>query len=64
MYGWIFRHLPGPLWVRILTSVVMVAAVVAALFQVGFPWLSDVMEINDPTIGALRPSNGTRAPGY
>lgn len=62
MYGWIFRHLPGPLWVRILSSVVIVAAVIAALFQVGFPWLSDVMEINDPTIGALDLRREVQAP--
>lgn len=28
MYGWLFRHLPGPLWARILLIVVLVAALV------------------------------------
>ncbi|WP_026533094.1 hypothetical protein [Arthrobacter sp. H41] len=52
MYGWIFRQLPGPLWARILTSVLMIAVVVAVLFQVIFPWLSATMDLANPTIGA------------
>ena len=24
MYGWIFRHLPGPLWVRIITAILLI----------------------------------------
>ncbi|MBG6184961.1 hypothetical protein IWX65_002939 [Arthrobacter sp. CAN_A214] len=52
MYGWIFRQLPGPLWIRILTSVLMIAAVVAVLFQVVFPWFSDTIDLANPTIGA------------
>ena len=28
MYAWIFRHLPGPLWVRILLAILLILAVV------------------------------------
>jgi hypothetical protein len=38
MYAWIWRHLPGPLAVRSLLAVVLVAAVVLLLFTTVFPW--------------------------
>ena len=31
MYAWLFRHLPGPLWMRILLTVLVLAAIVAAV---------------------------------
>ena len=39
MYAWIWRHLPGTLWVRILWVLVISALVVFVLFQYVFPWL-------------------------
>ena len=41
MYAWIFRHLPGPLWVRILLAILLILAVVLALMQWVFPWLAE-----------------------
>lgn len=41
MYAWIFRSLPGPLWVRILLSIVLVLGVVWLLMQYAFPWLAE-----------------------
>lgn len=38
MYGWIWNHLPGPTPVRVLLTLAVVAAVVALLFTVVFPW--------------------------
>jgi len=38
MYGWIFRHLPGPTWVQVVEALVLVVVVVFALFQWVFPW--------------------------
>ena len=38
MYAWIWRHLPGPVPVRLVTALVMVAAVVLLLFTTVFPW--------------------------
>ena len=38
MYGWIWRHLPGPWPVQALQAVVLVAAVVLLLFTTVFPW--------------------------
>jgi hypothetical protein len=39
MYVWIWRHLPGPIAVRIVESLVLFLLVVALLFFVIFPWL-------------------------
>jgi hypothetical protein len=52
MYAWIFRHLPGPLWARILTSVVLVAAAVVLMVQFLFPWMSEFTSLTDSTIGS------------
>lgn len=41
MYGWIFRHLPGPLPLRIVFAVALIAAVVMLLFTVVFPWVQE-----------------------
>lgn len=40
MYAWIFTHLPGPLWVRLILSAALVAGVVVLLMEVVFPWVA------------------------
>ncbi|NSC22755.1 hypothetical protein FM076_16895 [Streptomyces albus subsp. chlorinus] len=63
MYGWIWRHLPGNVWVRILISTVLVVGVVFLLFQYVFPWAEPMLPFNDVTVdGAAAPAAGT-APG-
>lgn len=52
MYGWIFRNLPGPLWFRIITSVLLIAAAVLVLMNYVFPWLSQYNPLTDSTIGS------------
>ena len=37
MYGWIWRHLPGPTGVRALIALVLVVGVLALLMLVAFP---------------------------
>ena len=37
MYGWIWRHLPGPTGLRALMALLLVAGVVALLLLVVFP---------------------------
>ena len=49
MYAWIWRHLPGPLAVRIGTAVILVAGVVALLMFVIFPWLEPLLPFNNVT---------------
>ena len=38
MYAWIWQHLPGALWTRILWALVIFGVVVFVLFQYVFPW--------------------------
>jgi hypothetical protein len=51
MFGWLFRQLPGPLWVRILLSAVILAGALFMLVDVVFPWLADVTDLTDATVG-------------
>lgn len=55
MYAWIFRHLPGPLWVRVVIAVVLVAVAVLLLMQYVFPWFSQFSPLTDSTIGDPQP---------
>lgn len=49
MYGWIWRHLPGPTAVRVLTAVLLIAGVVALLMFVVFPWVEPKLPFNQVT---------------
>jgi hypothetical protein len=51
MYEWIWRHLPGPLLVRVLIALVMVLAVVAVCFVWVFPAVAPYVPFNDTTVG-------------
>lgn len=50
MYAWIFRHLPGPLVVRILLLIVILAAIIVALFGWAFPAIAPYLPLNDGTV--------------
>lgn len=52
VYGWIFRSLPGALWVRIILSVMLITLAVAALMVFVFPWVSQFNPLTDSTIGS------------
>ncbi|GGM78075.1 hypothetical protein GCM10012275_55910 [Longimycelium tulufanense] len=49
MYGWIWRHLPGPLVVKIVEALFLTAAVVALLLFVVFPWVEPMLPFNQVT---------------
>ena len=51
MYGWLWRHLPGPAWARVIILVLAAAIIVLALFEWGFPWISHVTGYQDQTVG-------------
>lgn len=51
MYAWIWRHLPGPFAVKALVALALVAAVVALLLFVVFPWVEPLLPFNDVTTG-------------
>lgn len=50
MYGWIWRHLPGPWPAKTLSALILVAAVLALLWYVVFPWAGPKLPINDVTV--------------
>ncbi|CAH0327670.1 hypothetical protein SRABI128_06342 [Microbacterium sp. Bi128] len=51
MYLWLFRQLPGPLWLKILLSVVILAGALVVLDQFVFPWMAEVTHLTDATVG-------------
>lgn len=50
MYVWIWRHLPGAVALKLLQTLVLVAAVAALLLFVVFPWIAPHLPINDVTV--------------
>ena len=51
MYGWLWRHLPGPTWVRVVLVVVAALAVLTVCFLWVFPAVAPVMPFNNTTVG-------------
>ncbi|MET8761801.1 hypothetical protein [Lentzea sp. NPDC004782] len=49
MYSWIWRHLPGPLYLRIIEAVVLVLGIVTLLMFVIFPWVEPKLPFNHVT---------------
>lgn len=49
MYGWIWRHLPGSVGLRLVEVVVLLLAVVALLFFVIFPWVEPMLPFDHVT---------------
>ena len=50
MYGWLWRHLPGPPAVRVVIALLIFAAVVAVLFVWVFPWVEPRLPFTDVTV--------------
>ena len=50
MYGFIWRHLPGPRLVRVLLALLLLVAVFFLLMEVVFPWVSPLMPYNDVSV--------------
>jgi hypothetical protein len=50
MYVWIWRHLPGPLAVRLAQVLALVLIVSAVLLFVIFPWIEPHLPINQVTV--------------
>ncbi|WP_199440619.1 hypothetical protein [Umezawaea beigongshangensis] len=49
MYEWIWRHLPGPLALRVVEALLLVAVVVTLLMFVVFPWAEPLLPFNNVT---------------
>jgi len=50
MYVWLWRHLPGPLAVKLLQTLILVAAIVVLLLFVVFPWIEPQLPISQVTV--------------
>ncbi|WP_375484517.1 hypothetical protein [uncultured Jatrophihabitans sp.] len=50
MYTWIWRHLPGPLAVKLVQTLLLLLAVTALLLFVIFPWIEPHLPINQVTV--------------
>ena len=51
MYGWIWRHLPGPTPVRVVLACLLVAAIVVGCFGWVYPAIAPLMPFNSTTVG-------------
>lgn len=50
MYAYFFTEvLPGPLWVRVITALVLAACSLLVLMEFVFPWLSQYSPLGDVT---------------
>lgn len=52
MYAFIWRILPGPVWLRILLVLILVTLVLLALVTFVFPWLNTFLNAYDVTVEA------------
>lgn len=51
MYGWLWRHLPGPTAARVVQLVVLAVVVVAVCFVWVFPAVAPHLPVNQQTVG-------------
>lgn len=51
MYAALWRILPGPWWLRVLILVILAAAVLYGLFVFVFPWVSEIVNPQEVTVG-------------
>ena len=58
MYGWMWRHLPGGRGAKALGCAFLLAAVLAFLFFVVFPFVEPRLPFNDVTVdpAGVRPT--------
>ena len=52
MYGFIWRHLPGPVWLKAIEALILTAGIVYVLMQYVFPWANATWHISgDADVG-------------
>lgn len=49
-YGWLWRILPGPTPMKVIGALILLIAVVAALFTWVFPAIAPFMPFNETTV--------------
>jgi hypothetical protein len=50
VYPWLWRHLPGGGWPKLMVALVLLTAVLAGLFLVVFPWVEPRLPFNGVTV--------------
>lgn len=50
MYAAFWRALPGPFLVRLLIVLALLAGIIYALFEYGFPWIEPYLPLNENLI--------------
>lgn len=51
MYGFIWRMLPGPTWLKVIEAIALVAIIIWLLFEYAFPWIMDNTNFGENTVG-------------
>ena len=52
MYAALWRILPGPVWLRIVLVLVLLAAVLFVLSTWVFPWVDSIVNNQEVTVGS------------
>jgi hypothetical protein len=50
MYAYLWRHLPGPVYVKLLIALAIAALIVVLLFGWVFPWIEPLMPFSGNTV--------------
>lgn len=50
MFEAIWRHLPGPAWLRFIEVLIILFLIVAVLFQFVFPWVAENTRLVDNVV--------------
>lgn len=50
MYAAIFRLLPGPKWLKVVWSILLIVLVAWLLLEFAFPWAQDTFNVVDNTV--------------
>jgi hypothetical protein len=50
MYAWIWRHTPGPAWLRSVLLLLVFVLLVLVLFTWVFPWVETRLPFTDVTV--------------
>ncbi|MEO6200140.1 MAG: hypothetical protein ABIX44_03150 [Cryobacterium sp.] len=51
MYAALWRVLPGPIWLRIVSLLILLAGVLFALTEWIFPWVNEIVNYQEATVG-------------
>lgn len=50
MYAFLWRLLPGPLWLRVILAIIVVAVVILLMVMFLFPWLNTFLNAYEVTV--------------